>query len=247
MKDETYAFVSDVKEKKITARSARHTRTHCGKGGRVRLPSDHLSKKELQKMNGECKSYRLNEPMPWVDFKKMPDDIQVTYITALRKKYSVSDAKLAEMFGVSKDVISRQFKRLGLDKNKTKKRVNWDKDGFYAWWHGVEQIPVPVDEEEPVQKESPVITNQEPEYVEDDLPFEEPENVNDDRDKEIDFLKAEVANLRMVNEALVAANEKAEDENKWLRNELENQRMNARILEAQMEVVRLIFGGKNNA
>ena len=63
MKDETYAFISDVKEKGFTARSARHTRTHCGKGGRVRLPSDNLSKKELEKLNGECKSFRLNDPM----------------------------------------------------------------------------------------------------------------------------------------------------------------------------------------
>lgn len=258
MKDETYAFVSDVKEKKITARSARHTRTHCGKGGRVRLPSDHLSKKELQKMNGECKSYRLNEPMPWVDFKKMPDDIQVTYITALRKKYSVSDAKLAEMFGVSKDVISRQLKRLGLDENKTRKRVNWDKDGFYAWWHGVGQIPVPVDEEEPAAPKAPADVStfeipdlQEAEWIqtndtfdEDDLPFEEPAT---DHFDEITDLKTQIIQMAKENEELKAVNEKAMAENDWLRNELENQRMNARILEAQMEVVRLIFGGKNNA
>ena len=80
MKDETYAFISDVKDKKITARSARHTRTHCGKGGRVRFPSDNLSKKELQKMNGECKSFRLNDPMVWKEFKSMPDDLKITYI-----------------------------------------------------------------------------------------------------------------------------------------------------------------------
>lgn len=211
-------------------------------------------------MNGECKSYRLNDPMSWAEFKKMPDDIQVTYITALRKKYSVSDTKLAEMFGVSKDVISRQFKRLGLDKNKTRKHVNWDKDGFYAWWHGVEQIPVPVNEEEPVQEESPVIANQEPEYVEEDLPFdivpvEEPGCVSTfvpmeqcaELEAENALLKAQIDGLQKANDALMAVNEKVKAENEWLRTELENNRMNVRILEAQMEVVRMIFGGKNNA
>ena len=84
MKDETYVFIQDVKEKKTTARSARHTRTHCGRGGRVRLPSDNLSKKELMKMSGECKSYRLNSPMSWDEFKAMPDDIKITYIKLLR-------------------------------------------------------------------------------------------------------------------------------------------------------------------
>lgn len=43
MKDETYVFISDVKEKGSVARSARNARSHCGKGGRVRLPSDNLS------------------------------------------------------------------------------------------------------------------------------------------------------------------------------------------------------------
>lgn len=45
MKDETYSYISDVKEKGITARSARNRRTHTGKGGKVRFPSDSLSKK----------------------------------------------------------------------------------------------------------------------------------------------------------------------------------------------------------
>ena len=89
MKDETYLFVSDMKDKKVTARSARNKRTHCGKGGRVRFPSDNLSKKELQKMNGECKAYRLNDPMGWKEFKAMPDDLKITYIKLLRKEFNV--------------------------------------------------------------------------------------------------------------------------------------------------------------
>jgi hypothetical protein len=44
----------------------------------------------------------------------------------------------------------------------------------------------------------------------------------------------------------MAVHEKTKAENEWLRNECDNQRIHARILEAQMEVVRLIFGGKNH-
>ena len=60
MKDEEYLFHQTCREQKNIARSARNKRTHNGKGGRVKFPSDYMTKKELQKMNGEVKSYRLN-------------------------------------------------------------------------------------------------------------------------------------------------------------------------------------------
>ena len=245
MKDETYAFISDVKEKKVTARSARHTRTHCGKGGRVRLPSDNLSKKELMKMSGECKSYRLNEPMSWAEFKAMPDDIQITYVKLLRQKFNVPDKKLAEMFGTSKDGISFRFKKLGISMGKRQKRTNWDSEGFYAWLHGVNKLPTTVPEEPtevPVIEEVPIEEpiQEEPEvFVEDDLPFEEP-------DSNIDALPIQFDDYLKVVKELKAVHEKDKAENEWLRKECDNLRIHARILEAQMEVVRLIFGGKNN-
>jgi hypothetical protein len=48
MTDEKYVLLTDTREKKNVARSAGKRRTHNGKGGRVRLPSDHLTKKELK-------------------------------------------------------------------------------------------------------------------------------------------------------------------------------------------------------
>ena len=68
----------------------------------------------------------------------------------------------------------------------------------------------------------------------------------DEHKLEINFLKSEVDTLRNVNEELVAVHEKQKAEIDWLRIECDNLRNNARILEAQMEVVRMIFGGKNN-
>lgn len=67
MRDERYVFVSDVKERKSAARSARNRRTHNGKGGRVILPHDHVTRKEWESMNGEVKTYKLNEPMSYAD------------------------------------------------------------------------------------------------------------------------------------------------------------------------------------
>lgn len=137
MTDEKYTFIEDVREKKKTATGAYHKRTHCGKGGAIRFPSDFMTKKERDAMNGEVKSYKLNDPMSWAEFKVMPDDIKVAYITALRKKYNVSDTKLAEMFGKHQTMVSAEMRRLGVSCGKRGAKTVWDKDGWYAWVNGV--------------------------------------------------------------------------------------------------------------
>ena len=88
MEDEKYVFFQDVREKKVTGYSARKQRSHCGKGGRVKFPSDYLTKKELKNMSGECKSYRMNSPMKWLEFRFMPRDLQIAYIKAIKEKYN---------------------------------------------------------------------------------------------------------------------------------------------------------------
>lgn len=138
MKDEEYVFVSDVRDKKTTARSARNQRTHNGRRGRVKLPSDFLTKKELKAMNGEVKSYRLNDPMPWKEFKSMPDDLKVTYVKLIRQRYNPYDASIAEMMGVHKVTFANEMKRLnlGVGKNHGGTR-QWDKEGWFKWSKGI--------------------------------------------------------------------------------------------------------------
>jgi hypothetical protein len=254
MKDETYSFISDVKDKKFTARSARNMRTHCGKGGKVRLPSDNLSKKELQKMNGECKSYRLNSPMAWEEFKAMPDDIKITYIKLLREKFDVPDCELYKMFGTNKDALSRYFKALGLRVPRKNSKREWKKEEWFAWVNGVDMLPAPTLEEKkqiffggtedlPEEKihwvEPEPVTAEEPEaVVEEDIPC-----VQLDPNRAEEVLKKIHPSLADLEAELM----KAKAENEWLRNECDSQRMQVRILEAQMDVVRLIFGGRNNA
>ena len=77
-------------------------------------------------MNGECKSFRLNKPMTYPEFRSMPEDIQVTYIKLLREKYNVPDKNLAEMFGITKDSVHRTFKKMGLQRNVHVSHPKWD-------------------------------------------------------------------------------------------------------------------------
>jgi len=58
VREEAAAFYEDVQEKTITGRSARNARTHCGKAGPVRLPSDALTEEQWKERNGECRIYR---------------------------------------------------------------------------------------------------------------------------------------------------------------------------------------------
>ena len=210
-------------------------------------------------MNGECKSYRLNDPMTWKEFKLLPDDLKVTYIKLLRAKFDVPDVELVKMFGTNKDSLSRFWNVLGLRVPRRNVYREWKKDEWYAWLNGVDILPTPVPEEpteEPVIEEV-AITQEEKEaiffgeekgYVEDDLPCEEPEPVLVDPIYE-KYLEIERENeaMKAQLEELKAVHAKDREESKWMRIEYDNQRMQVRILEAQLEIVHLIFGGKNNA
>ena len=106
MTDEKYTFVTDVAEKKRTARGAFNKRTHNGKGGKVRFPSDYLSNKERNKMNGEVREYRMNSPITYSEFKKYPDDLKKKYVKRLRDMFDVSDTDIAAMMGVKAKTLN---------------------------------------------------------------------------------------------------------------------------------------------
>lgn len=135
MTDEKYLFVSDSKDKKRVARGAYNKKSH---GGRVKMPSDYLTRKEREAMSGECKSYRLNEPMSWDEFRNMPDDIQKSYVLALREKFKVSDSKIFDMMGVNQRKGSYHFKeKLGIGLGRNAKFTGFDYDGWAKWRAGI--------------------------------------------------------------------------------------------------------------
>ena len=143
-------FHQDCRAKKSVAASARSRRTHAGKGGKVRLPSDNLTKKELEKMNGECKAYRLNSPMKWAEFKSLPDDLKVAYIKMLREKYNAPTKEITAMMGVSEFSYGEVMRKLGFaDKPGLRRKVT---DEWFAWLAG-KKAEEPVEETEPVAED----------------------------------------------------------------------------------------------
>ena len=172
MKDEEWLFYKDTRDKKNIANSARNKRTHNGKRGGVKFPSDYLTQKEIKKMSGEAKIYKLNEPMSWKEFKQMPDDIKVMYVKLLREKYSVSDTKIAKMLGVSQVTASREFLRLGVTLGKGNHLKGFNSEGWTAWCNGIKvHTDKPIAEEDPA--ECPELAK---EYL-----VEKPETVNKEK------------------------------------------------------------------
>ena len=107
-------------------------------------------------MSGECKSYRLNEPMTIVEFKAMPVDLQRDYINLIRQKWNTPVSAIGKMLGMERAHLSKYLREvLGFD-NFPHGNHTWDKKGFMEWAYG---IPAEVKEEPVVEtpvEETPV-------------------------------------------------------------------------------------------
>jgi hypothetical protein len=94
-------------------------------------------------MNGEVKSYRLNDPMTWAEFQGMPDELKTTYIKLIREKYCAPDQHIGRMLGVCQTTIAKEVRRLGISNGRGAFKPKWDKEAFYAWCYGAgTQAPV---------------------------------------------------------------------------------------------------------
>jgi hypothetical protein len=203
MEDEKYIFYEDSKQKKQIARSAFAKNHH---GGRVRLPSDNMTGKELRKMSGEVKAYRMNELMKWKEFKALPDDLKVAYIKNLREKWDVPDTYIAKMLGIGRPYFAGEIGRLGLSRGKIYKRTKYDREGFCEWAGIGEQQETPQEVAEPTE---PELTEDIPDINTEDIIAEETKpyipcipttghlNFTDNADKALDMVKAMLADQKV--------------------------------------------------
>lgn len=100
-------------QKKITARGARHKR-NGSKSKKCTMPSDFMTKAQLQALNGPVTTILLNQPMDWETFKGLSDTLQKTYLTNLKSTYNPNTAMLARMFGVTPNPVTAQLRKYGL-------------------------------------------------------------------------------------------------------------------------------------
>lgn len=155
MTDEEYIFRTECAEKKRTARGSFNRLSHAGKGGRVKMPSDYMTKKERDKMNGEVQSYALHRPMKWEHFKRMPDDLKHEYLSAIISKYNPQREALAEMFGITPNTLYVTCREVGISFQNGGARKGRN-DAFWAWVNGAteakQEAAPEIAEEKPTQK-----------------------------------------------------------------------------------------------
>lgn len=148
MDDEKFVFFEDIREKKAIARSCKYKNTH---GGRVKFNSDYMTRKELQAMNGEIKTYNLNEPMTFYEFNTMPDDLKIKYITSLRERFAVAIVKVAEMMNTKQRTLNYEIQRLGIALGRGKRAGHFRENEWNAFVN--REITIPEDN----NVESPVV------------------------------------------------------------------------------------------
>lgn len=105
MNDVEFILKEDIKAKKQAGRGYYHKK-NGSKSKKCRLPSDSLSKKEIEKMNGECKVYNLNKPMSYSNFCAMPVDLRIKYLEMLRDKFGANQTEISKMMGVAVTTLS---------------------------------------------------------------------------------------------------------------------------------------------
>ena len=135
-----FILKEDIKEKKRTGSGYRYKK-NGSKSKKCSLPSDHLSKKEIEKMNGECKVYNLNKPMNYSNFCAMPVDLRIKYLEMLRDKFGANQTEISKMMGVADTTLAshrakfldgkpvfRSYKHSRLDVEAWNKFINGEED-----------------------------------------------------------------------------------------------------------------------
>lgn len=97
-------FEWDALQKKRVAQGAMHKK-NGSKSKKCTMPSDYLSKKEWDALNGPVTEINLNQPMDWKTFKGLSDSLKFEYIKHLQETWHANTAMLAKMFGVTTPVV----------------------------------------------------------------------------------------------------------------------------------------------
>lgn len=103
-------FDYDIAQKKRVARGAY---AHVNrKRGKCRLPSDYLSAAQKKEMNGAMKTYNITRPMPWHEFKAMPEDLKREFFRNMQS-FGGTAKWLAEEMGASDQTIRAYAEMVG--------------------------------------------------------------------------------------------------------------------------------------
>jgi hypothetical protein len=111
MTDEEYIFHSETREKKRIARGVHNKRTHNGKSG-CKTPSDYMTRKEREAMNGEIVSWKEKPFYTREEFRTLPDDVKLKWVNSAKNIYGcglggISEVCFGEKAWLKNEMIAR--------------------------------------------------------------------------------------------------------------------------------------------
>ena len=120
-------FDYDIVQKKRVARGAfAHVNR---KRGKCRLPSDYLTAAQRKERNGEVKSYNITWPMPWHEFKAMPEDLRREFFRNMQSfggtaKWLAEEMKACDAtIRREAELVGAPFRRGGRNENMWQRKV----------------------------------------------------------------------------------------------------------------------------
>lgn len=111
MTDEKYTLISDIKEKKTTARSA-FARKGGARSKKCTLPSDYLTAAEKRRRNSPVSTVKLNQPITYAELKELSPSLRVLYLDHLIHEYKARQIDIAAMLGVTPPTFCKLIKKL---------------------------------------------------------------------------------------------------------------------------------------
>lgn len=156
MNDAEYIFKQTSAERKRIGRGDYHKKRQGGR--QVRLPSDHMTKKELAALSSDVTQFNLNAPVCWAEFKNWPDDLKIEYLQKLETRYHATTEDIAIMMDIGYKPLAQLKRDLGIAGKRGGKRPPLDTDGWERFWivndprvlASAEKCPEPT--EEPAEK-----------------------------------------------------------------------------------------------
>lgn len=167
MTDAEYLLRQDIREKKSAARGAR-ARVSGSKSKYCGLPSDKLTAAQLKRRNGPVLTYNTSKCLSYEEFRRLPDDLQRTYISTISRVYRVPMNAIAKAMGCSDTTMCRIVQRLEYDPVRGRK---WPEPGdkwfdFVAGKLTVDGVPAKYAQPSPAEADRPTPEADAPERFE---------------------------------------------------------------------------------
>ena len=157
-------FDYDVMQKKRIARGAFSRKGTVNQKG-CRLPHENLTKKELNKLNGEVKTVGLNDKVTWEFFKAIPKDLQEEYLDHQIRRFGVSLNRIStDLFGLTTNALTTYINRHDLSVNGLGRGRKMSPAALASWYRWLNSDPIfaPVIEDAEEPEEEPTHPEEHP-------------------------------------------------------------------------------------